>query len=350
MSHETHQRDDCHTIPWRKREVRGCKLQRSISHATTRGETTQAHRLHKRLASSWRAPSLAVRRVPQDNTGQKTAGVDGKSHRTPSQRLPLISAMHLHAPAQPVRRVWIPKPGTPAKRPLGLPVIPDRGPQALAQLALAPAWEAPFEPKSLGCSPGRSCPEAIRPISTVIRLRLRSGRDADLASGFDTREQAALLAKMATSPLCARPRKDWRKAGGVDQAIFKAIQEGTPPGGVRSPLLAHRARHGREDVARRTGGPACPRCNGKQLHHRTPCIRYADDFVILQRTWAGLQRGQEAIQAWVQGMGRARQAAKTRFAPPLQPRRPVRAMGALLVLASPSDHPQSDHTWQANTT
>jgi len=232
MSHDAHHRYEWNTIPWRKLEVKVFKLQRRIYQATTRGETKKAHRLQRLLATSWSAKSLAVRKVTQENKGKKTAGVDGKSHLTPPQRLKLISTMDLHAPAKPVRRVWIPKPGTPEKRPLGIPVMHDRGTQALAKLALEPEWEAQFEPNSFGFRPGRSCQDAIRHIYNVINLRPSYVLDADIASCFDKIDQAALLEKMATSPFFARPIKEWLKAGVVDQAIFKPIHEGTPQGGV----------------------------------------------------------------------------------------------------------------------
>ena len=122
MSHDPGHRYEWNTIPWRKLEVRVFKLQRRIYQATTRGEVQKAHRLQKLLASSWSAKSLAVRRVTQENTGKKTAGVDGRKSLTPPQRLQLISDMDLHTPVKPVRRVWIDKPGTPEKRPLGIPM------------------------------------------------------------------------------------------------------------------------------------------------------------------------------------------------------------------------------------
>ena len=138
MSHETHHRYEWNAIPWRKLEVKVFKLHRRISQATTRGETKKAHRLQKLLASSWSARSLAVRRVTQENTGKKTAGGDGARNLTPPQRRKLLSTMDLHAPVNPVRRMWIPKPGKPEKRPLGIPIMHDRGTQALAKLALEP--------------------------------------------------------------------------------------------------------------------------------------------------------------------------------------------------------------------
>jgi RNA-directed DNA polymerase len=156
-------------MPWRKIEVRVFKLQRRISQATLRGETQKARSLQKLLAASWSAKSLAVRRVPQANKGKKTAGVDGGKSLTPPHRLHLISAMDLHAPVKPVRRLWVPKPGKLEKRPLGIPSMHDRAAQGLAKLALAPAWEARFEPHSFGCRPGRSGQEAIAQIVDSIK-------------------------------------------------------------------------------------------------------------------------------------------------------------------------------------
>src|SRR5713101_4518701 len=90
-------------------------------------------------------------------------------------------------------------------------------------------------------------------------------------------------------------------------------------GGVSSPLLANIALHGMEEVAQRAGGPEFPCFNGKQIHQRTTCIRYADDFVILHRTWEGIQRWcKDAIQEWLKGMGLELKDAKTRFAHTLE--------------------------------
>ena len=70
-----------------------------------------------------------VRRVTQDNQGKKTAGVDGVKSLTPEQLLVLTENL---------KRVWIPKPGTDEKRPLGIPTMYDRAAQALAKMALEP--------------------------------------------------------------------------------------------------------------------------------------------------------------------------------------------------------------------
>src|SRR6266436_6337313 len=318
MNHDASHRYEWNTIPWRKLEVRVFKLQKRIYQATTRGKTKKAHRLQKLLASSWSAKSLAVRRVTQENTGKKTAGVDGVKSLTPPKRLKLIADMDLHEPVKPVRRVWIDKPGKPEKRPLGIPIMHDRATQALVKLALEPEWEAKFEPNSFGFRPGRSSQDAVQQIWEIIKIQPRYVLDADIASCFDRINQAALLEKMHTSPHFARPIKEWLKAGVVDRDIFRPTEDGTPQGGVASPLLANIALHGLEDVVKQAGGPGTHTVNGKKFTHRTYCIRYADDFVVLHNTWEGIQRCKEAIQEWLKGMGLELKDAKTRFAHTLE--------------------------------
>src|SRR5215467_8070623 len=131
------------------------------------------HRLHQLLMRSRSAQLLAVRRVSQDNQGKKTAGIDGIKSLTPAERLTLVEAIHPRhqrkRKAQPVRRIWIPKPGKQEKRPLGIPVMYDRACQALAKQALEPEWEARFEATSYGFRPGRGSHDAIGAIFNEIR-------------------------------------------------------------------------------------------------------------------------------------------------------------------------------------
>ena len=83
------------------------------------------------------AKLIAVRRVTQDNRGKNTPGVDGQAGLKATEKLTLARSLHIGAPrAQPIRRVYIPKPGKTEKRPLGIPTIRDRATQALAKMAL----------------------------------------------------------------------------------------------------------------------------------------------------------------------------------------------------------------------
>jgi RNA-directed DNA polymerase len=113
--------------------------------------------------------------VTQDNQGKKTAGRDGKASLSPVERLALAKELHpkqqRKRKAQPVRRVWIPKPGKSEKRPLGIPVMSDRASQALVKQALEPEWEARFEATSYGFRPGRGCHDAIGAICNEIHSK-----------------------------------------------------------------------------------------------------------------------------------------------------------------------------------
>lgn len=113
-------------IPWHKLERRVYKLQKRIYRASQRGDIKAVRRLQKTLMKSWSARALSVRRVTQDNQGKKTAGVDGVKSLTPVQRLRLTGELKLDTKVSPTRRVWIPKPGTEEKRPLGIPTMKDR--------------------------------------------------------------------------------------------------------------------------------------------------------------------------------------------------------------------------------
>jgi RNA-directed DNA polymerase len=158
----------------------------------------------------------------------------------------------------------------------------------------------------------------VQQIWETIKIQPRYVLDADIARCFDRIHPTALLEKMHTSPHCARPLKEWRKAGVVERDILRPTEDGTPQGGVASPLVANMALHGLEDGVQQAGGPGTQTVNGKKFTHRTYCLRYADDFVVLHNTWEGIQRGTEALQAWLKGMGRALKDAKTRCAHTLE--------------------------------
>ncbi|MDZ4877546.1 MAG: hypothetical protein CLLPBCKN_006981 [Chroococcidiopsis cubana SAG 39.79] len=172
-------------INWRKLERNVFKLQKRIYQASNRGDVKLVRRLQKLLISSWSARTLSVRRVTQDNQGKKTAGVDGVKALTPKQRLTLINKIALGSKVKPTRRVWIPKPGTEEKRPLGIPTMEDRALQALVKLGLEPEWEARFEPNSYGFRPGRSCHDAIGAIFSAIKHKAKFVLDADISKCFD---------------------------------------------------------------------------------------------------------------------------------------------------------------------
>src|SRR6266446_311454 len=240
------------TLPWRKLEQHVYRIQKRIFRAEQRGNVRAVHKLQKLLMKSRSARLLAVRRVTQENQGKKTAGIDGVKSVHPNARFAL--AEHLHpknwkrSKPQPLRRVWIPKPGKAEQRPLGIPVMFDRACQAVAKQALEPQWEALFEADSYGFRPGRSAHDAIAAIFNNIRQKSKYVLDADIKGCFDNIEHQALLGKMRTYPAMRRLVKGWLKAGVMDDMDLSPTLAGTPQGGVVSPLLANIALYGMEEA------------------------------------------------------------------------------------------------------
>lgn len=287
-------------LPWRRIEKRVYKLQKRIYRAAQRGDVRVQRRLQKTLMKSWSAKCLAVRRVTQDNQGKKTAGVDGKKSLSPVARLKLARNLRLTHNSKPARRIWIPKPGRDEKRPLSIPTIHDRALQALVKLALEPEWEARFEPNSYGFRPGRSCHDAIGQIYLSINKKPKYVLDADIEKCFDRINHQALLSKLNTFPTMRKQIKAWLKAGAIDEGTFTATSEGTPQGGVISPLLANIALHGMESLVKEVSKTAC-------------LVRYADDFVILHKDITIVQRCKQKIEEFLNGMSLRLKNSKTRI-------------------------------------
>ena len=109
---------DWTAIDWRTVEIAVFKLQKRIFRASMRGDVIQVHKLQRLLMSSRAAKFLAVRRVAQDNSGKKTAGIDGVKSLTKRQRLRMAQSLRIDGSAKPVRRVWIDKPDSEEKRPV----------------------------------------------------------------------------------------------------------------------------------------------------------------------------------------------------------------------------------------
>ena len=306
--------EDWASVPWRKLEQHLYRLQKRIFKASQQGDVKTVQKLQQLLMKSRSARLLAVRRVTQDNQGKKTAGIDGVKSINPNQRMDLVEAIHprfcYHRTPQPLRRVWIPKPGKTEKRPLGIPVMYDRASQALVKQAMEPQWEAKFEANSYGFRPGRSAHDAIGAIFNCIRTQSKLVLDADIKGCFDNINHQALLAKLATYPAIRRLIKGWLKAGVMEGLELTPTTAGTPQGGVISPLLANIALYGMEE--------AMTTAYLSETHRRSRryapyLIRYADDFVILHQEEKEIIRAQRVVAEWLASMGLELKPSKTRL-------------------------------------
>ncbi|CBN56337.1 MULTISPECIES: group II intron reverse transcriptase/maturase [Kamptonema] len=298
-------------INWRKLERVTFKLQKRIFQASTRGDVKACRKLQHTLIRSWSAKCIAVRMVTQDNQGKNTAGVDGVKSLTPKQRTNLVGKLLLTGKAKPTRRVMIPKPGITETRPLGIPTINDRALQALCKMALEPEWEAKFEPNSYGFRPGRSCHDAIEAIFNSISKKAKYVLDADIAKCFDRIDHKALLSKINTYPTLSRQLKVWLKAGYCVDKKFFPTNDGTPQGGVISPLLANIALHGMEERVMQYA--EILKGSKRNNRHALSLIRYADDFVIIHEDVNVVKNCQEIIANWLCDMGLELKPSKTRL-------------------------------------
>lgn len=313
MMHSAMGSDEWRTINWKQVHKTVYRLQTRIFKAKRRGDTKQVHRLQKLLMKSRSAKLLAVRRVTQDNTGKSTAGVDGIKSLTPVQRLHLVKSLSLTGKAKPTRRVMIPKPGSSEQRPLGIPCMIERAKQMLVKLALEPEWEAVFEPNTYGFRTGRDAHDAIGAIFSSIKHKSKYVLDADLLKCFDKINQKKLLEKLNTFPKMHRQIKAWLNSGVVIEGQLVPTPEGTPQGGVISPMLALIALQGLETAIRSCISP------GRDAQYELCVCIYADDFVVLHPSLDVILKCKAAAAAWLKEMSLELKPSKTRISHTLIP-------------------------------
>ena len=230
------------------------------------------------------------------NTGSKTAGIDGmtKSNFLGNydgyiRQIQETLKAKTFEPV-PVRRVYIPKPNSEKKRPLGIPILFDRIVQEALRMILEPIWEADFSVHSYGFRPNRSTYDAM----TYIGKRLASHSEnnsyqwvieGDIASYFDTIPHRRLI-KAVKKRVADRDTRDllWAflRAGVMYRGQFQETLTGTPQGGIVSPLLANIYLH-ELDRYMESNYLNLPQGQKKKRRAKGQAnflyVRYADDFV-----------------------------------------------------------------------
>jgi RNA-directed DNA polymerase len=202
---------------------------------------------------------------------------------------------------QAVRRVWIPKPGSAEKRPLGVPTVRDRVVQAAMRLVLEPIFERDFAEQSYGFRPNRGCKEALRRVDGLLKQAYTWIVDADLKSYFDTIPHEPLKERVAEKVSDGRVL-DLVEAF-LNQQILDGMKSwtpegGTPQGAVLSPLLSNLYLSPLDHQMERAG---------------VEMVRYADDFVLLCRSREEAERALERVREWTATAGLTLHPVKTRI-------------------------------------
>lgn len=209
---------------------------------------------------------------------------------------------------QPLKRVWIEKPGSKEKRPLGIPTVIDRVVQGALRHVLEPIFERIFAPQSYGFRPGRGCRHALRRVDYLLKEGYCWVVDLDLKSYFDTIPHERLMERVGEQVADGRVLELIRlflKAGVMESARgWQPTESGTPQGAIVSPLLSNIYLNPLDWL---------------MVEHGMEMVRYADDAVILCRSEEEAKAALEKVQRWVEEAGLTLHPQKTRIVDASQP-------------------------------
>jgi RNA-directed DNA polymerase len=203
--------------------------------------------------------------------------------------------------AQAIKRVWIPKPWSQEKRPLGISTVRDRVAQAALRHGLEPIFERDFAEHSYGFRPKRGCKDALREVDRLIKAGHHWVVDVDLKSYFDTIPKDALLRRVEEKVSDGRIMEVVQ--GYLNQEVMDEMarwipEAGTPQGSGISPLMSNiyldELDHKME-----------------QLGYKM--VRYADDVVVLSRSQEEAERALEEVKQWTVKAGLTLHPEKTRI-------------------------------------
>jgi RNA-directed DNA polymerase len=202
---------------------------------------------------------------------------------------------------QVIRRVYIPKPGSSEKRPLGIATVRDRTVQGALRNVVEPIFEGEFAEHSYGFRPGRGCKDALREVDRLLRNGYLYVVDADLQSYFDTIPHQRLMERVREKVVDGRVIgliESFLKQGVMDGLETWTSEEGTPQGAVISPLLAN---------------VYLNPLDHQMARKRYMMIRYADDLVILGRSRQEAEAALGELAKWTGEAGLKLHPVKTRI-------------------------------------
>jgi RNA-directed DNA polymerase len=203
---------------------------------------------------------------------------------------------------QPARRVWIPKPGTTEKRPLGIPAVRDRTVEAAVRNVIEPIFERDFAEQSYGFRTGRGCREAVERVEQLLSQGRHWCVDCDFKSYFDTIPHDRLMGLVKQRVVDGNVLallEQCLKAGVMEELKgWQPTERGTPQGAVISPLLANLYLNPLDHEMVRRGWEQ---------------VRYADDLVVLCPTRKEAEAVLNILGSWTEAAGLTLHPTKTRI-------------------------------------
>lgn len=276
------------------------KLQTRIAKAVKEGKHRLARRLQYLLTHSFYAKVLAVKTVTE-NKGKRTPGVDGILWNTPQQKMKAtLSLFDKGYRAQPLNRIYIPKPNSTKKRPLSIPTFYDRAMQALYAMALQPWAETTADRTSFGFRKFRGAHDAMQYIFNCMSKPWSAEfvLEGDIRSCFDCISHEWLLKHI---PMDKGILKQFLKSGYMFEGAHYETLMGTPQGGLISPILANMALDGMEILLK-----------SRFKERKVNLIRYADDFVVTAETREIAEEVREFIEIFLSERGLTLSEEKTK--------------------------------------
>ena len=237
--------------------------------------------LHYLMMKSRAVKILAVNRVCNVNSGKHTAGIDGIS--TPKEGKygfmeQMLDTIKIAKEPDPIRRVYIPKPDG-RERPLGIPTISDRIVQDIIRQTIEPVCEYHFNHCSHGFRPNRSCQDAMVDLHRKFSRRVskRWILEGDIKGCFNTIDHKHIAETLRSWKIPAQIItlvERILESGIMEKDSLSPSLEGTPQGGIISPLLANVALTCLDDEIHQRYG------HDWKHESYNPIVRYADDFII----------------------------------------------------------------------